>query len=235
MTTTTQVISFYIPRMRAGWTEPQIEAVLKNTIGILDRVDFGDYIPQDQTAIRSAFIHMAWINNEWLEWFNRETASNGHCRLQVTYNEYWMLLPNKNPIPSTHLNVHQLADITRKQDERIAELEAKVAQLTEQLASRVEPPRLQRQLRTISMASDSLDDVRANLDQDFLQEAIDSYREQEMDRLYRSWQEAEEGEEDEYADMPPLISISASDSESDNEGSTGSDRMKISEELCGNN
>jgi hypothetical protein len=82
------------------------------------------------------------------------------------------------------------------------------------------------------MASDSLDDFRANLDQDFLQEAIDSFREQEMERLYRSWQEAEEGEEDEYADMPPLIDIN---SDSEDEGSTGSDRMKISEELCGNN
>jgi hypothetical protein len=231
MTTTTQVISFYIPRIKSTWTSEGISNAVYNTLGLVDRVDFGEFVPPDQTGIRSAFIHMSWLRPLVQDWIEQEIAAKGHCRLQVTYNEYWMLLHNKNPIPSTHLNVHQLADITRKQDERIAELEAKVAQLTEQLAARVEPPHL---VRTISMASDSLDDFRANLDQDFLQEAIDSFREQEMERLYRSWQEAEEGEENEYADMPELINID-SDSESDNEGSTGSDRMKISEELCGNN
>jgi hypothetical protein len=234
MTTTTQTISFYVPRMRAHWTEQQIFNAMRETIGVVDRVDFGDFVPLDQTSIRCAFIHMAWVNYDWQEWLEREIAANGHCKFQVTYDEYWMLLPNKNPIPKTHLNVHQLAEITRKQDERIEELEALVSRLTEQLENRTEPPRLERSVRTISMGSDSLDDFRANLDQDFLQEAIDSFREQEMERLYRSWQEAEEGEEDEYADMPELIDID-SDSESDNEGSTGSDRMKISEELCGNN
>jgi len=234
MTTTTQTISFYVPRIRAHWTEQQIFNAMRETIGVVDRVDFGDFVPLNQTGIRCAFIHMAWVNYDWKDWLEREIETNGHCRYQVTYDEYWMLLPNKNPIPKTHLNVHQLADITRKQDERIAELEALVSRLTEQLENRTEPPRLERSVRTISMGSDSLDDFRANLDQDFLQEAIDSFREQEMERLYRSWQEAEEGEEDEYADMPELIDID-SDSESDNEGSTGSDRMKISEELCGNN
>jgi len=232
MTTTTQVISFYVPRIRSAWTSEEVSNAVYNTLGLVDRVDFGEFVPPDQTGIRSAFIHMSWLRPHAQEWIEQEIAAKGHCRLQVTYNEYWMLLHNKNPIPSTHLNVHQLADITRKQDGRIAELEAKVAQLTEQLAARVEPPRLQRHVRTISMASDSLDDVRASLDQNFLQESIDSFREQEMERLYRSWQEAEEGEEDEYADMPPLIDIN---SDSEDEGSTGSDRMKISEELCGNN
>jgi hypothetical protein len=236
MTTTTQIISFYVPRMRAHWTEQQIsDAIWRHTIGIVDRVDFGDFVPLNQTNIRSAFIHMSWMEVWGEAWIEKEIAANGHCKFQVTYDEYWMLLPNKNPIPRTHLNVHQLAEITRKQDERIAELEALVAQLTERLETpaptpRTEPPRL---VRTISMASDSLDDFRTNLNQDYLQEALDSFREQEMERLYRSWQEAEEGEEDEYTDMPALISCSESDSE--DEGSTGSDRMKISEELCGNN
>jgi hypothetical protein len=230
MTTTTQTISFYVPRMRAYWTEQQIFDAMRETIGVVDRVDFGDFVPLNQTGIRCAFIHMAWVNYDWKDWLEREIETNGHCRYQVTYDEYWMLLPNKNPIPKTHLNVHQLADITRKQDERIAELEAKVLQLTKELESCAQP--LERLNNNIPMPNDSLDDICSNLDQDFLQEAIDSFREQEMERLYRSWQEAEEGEEDEYADMPPLIDI---DSDSENEGSTGSDRMKISEELCGNN
>lgn len=233
-TTTDEIISFYVPRMRAHWTIDQISNWV-SCLGVVDRIDLGDFVPSNQTGIRCAFIHMSWLCPGVQEWIDEETASKGHPKLQVPNNEYWMLLPNKNPIPRTHLNIHQLAEITRKQDARIAELEALVAQLTERLETpaptpRVEPSRL---VRTISMANDSLDDFRTNLNQDYLQEAIDSFREQEMERLYRTWQEAEEGERDEYADMPALISCSESDSE--DEGSTGSDRMKISEELCGNN
>ena len=223
MTTTIQPISFYIPRIKSAWTSELISNAMYNTLGLVDRVDFGDFVPLDQTGIRCAFIHMACLNNGWREYIEREIEAFGHYKFQVTYNEYWMLLPNKNPIPRTHLNIHQLAEITRKQDERIAQLQALVVQLAGQLESRT-PSRLE---RTISMASDSLDEIRTNLNQDYLQEAIDSFREEEMERLYKSWQEAE------YADMPALISCSDSDSE--DEGSTGSDRMRMSEELCGNN
>lgn len=224
MTTTTEIISFYVPRMRAHWTIDQISNWV-SPLGVVDRIDLGDFVPSNQTGIRCAFIHMSWLCSGVQEWIDEETASKGHPKLQVPNNEYWMLLPNKNPIPRTHLNIHQLAEITRKQDERIAQLQALVVQLAGQLETRTpSPSRLE---RTISMANDSLDEIRTNLNQDYLQEAIDSFREQEMERLYKSWQEAE------YADMPALISCSESDSE--DEGSTGSDRMKISEELCGNN
>lgn len=223
MTTTTQIISFYVPRMRAHWTIDQISNWV-SPLGVVDRIDLGDFVPSNQTGIRCAFIHMSWLCSGVQEWIDEETANKGHPKLQVPNNEYWMLLPNKNPIPRTHLNIHQLAEITRKQDERIAQLQALVVQLAGQL----ETPTPSHLEHTISMANDSLDEIRTNHNQEyqFLSRPAPRLCEEDMERLYKSWQE------DEYADMPALISCSESDSE--DEGSTGSDRMRMSEELCGN-
>jgi hypothetical protein len=159
------------------------------------------------------------------EWFDHEVASKGYCRLQVTHNEYWMLLPNKNPVLTTHLNIHQLAEITTKQDARITMLEALVAQLTQKGEWKSEDADMPELIHIIESDSEKpAARTRANCPR--------------SERFYGHLIESDSEDEDEYADMPELIDIESADSEDEGEGSTGTtgkDRMRISEELCGNN
>jgi hypothetical protein len=133
---TGQIMSFYIPRMRTFWTQDQIAALLYHSVGVVDRVDYGDYAPANQRDTGYAFVHFSEIHEENREWINNEIYSNGNCRIQVAFDEFWMLVPNKNPIPATHLNIHQLAYTINKQNERITTLESMVYYLQTQLDAR---------------------------------------------------------------------------------------------------
>jgi hypothetical protein len=120
--------SFYIPRMKAFWNQDQISLIISRTIGsTIERVDFGDFLSSLNTEdLRYAFIHFTFIDPYYQTAIRYEIELQGYFKLQVSDIEFWMLFPNNNPIPRTHLNTHQLADITKKQEERIASLEAEL-------------------------------------------------------------------------------------------------------------
>ena len=103
----------------------------------VDRVDYGDYSPANQSYTGYVFVHFIEIPEVNREWINNELCSYGHCRIQIAFDEFWMLIPNKNPIPTTHLNIHQLADIVNKQNDRISTLETMVHYLQTQIESRI--------------------------------------------------------------------------------------------------
>jgi hypothetical protein len=192
-------VSFYVPRIRETWTEYHIYSALYHTLGIVERVDFGETI---QPGLRYAFVHMNLMNPTFSEKVNQEMTKNGHFKLQVTANEFWMLIPNKNPIAATHLNVHQLAEITKKQDERIDFLESMVLDLKAQIETLTNIN--SRKPGTISLACDSLEGFRENLDNNKKFCGIDF--EKDVKVCYKNWQEVGLDPVDEYADMPELIS-----------------------------
>jgi hypothetical protein len=163
-----QVLSFYIPRVRSYWTEQNIAHVLRvNEVGVLNRVDFGDFVPSGQTGIRCMFIHLnSFASDVTSRIVHSEIKETGHYRLQVSENEFWMLIPKFNPLQKTHLNIHQLADITRKQEEKILCLEEKIVQLTKRLESQSNPY-LNNYCRKIAMSSDSFDDAVVKLRNNF--------------------------------------------------------------------
>jgi len=125
---TNAATSFYIPRMRGTWTTDQVKQTIEQNLrmGTIDRVDFGDFVPVGQTDTRSGFLHMAFVDPTWANWLKQHVETTGHARLQITEDEFWMLIPNRNPLPNTHLNIHQLAEITRNQSQRIVTLEATI-------------------------------------------------------------------------------------------------------------
>ena len=175
---TGQVMSFYIPRVRTFWTQEQIAALLYHSVGIVDRVDYGDYVPANQTDTCYAFVHFSEICQGNREWIDNEIYYNGYCKIQVAFDEFWMLVPNRNPIPTTHLNIHQLADTIAKQTDRISTLESMVYYLQAQLGARAADHRI--------FVTDT-----NNLQYDFRLEDLSSV-----------------SEDDDYADMPGLIPVS---------------------------
>jgi hypothetical protein len=182
---TSQIMSFYIPRMRTFWTQDQIAALLYHSIGVVDRVDYGDYSPANQTYTGYTFVHFSEICQENREWIDREIYSKGHCRIQVAFDEFWMLIPNRNPIPTTHLNIHQLADTLKKQADQISTLETMVYYLQSQLEARcTQAP----DYRTINRFGEKV-----------------SYGDVSPMSISQS-------DDDDYADMPGLIPITSDNS-----------------------
>lgn len=176
---TSQIMSFYIPRMRTFWTQDQIAALLYHSVGVVDRVDYGDYVPANQTDTFYTFIHFSEIPEGNREWINNEIYSKGHCRIQVAYDEFWMLVPNRSPIPNTHLNIHQIADTINKQNDRISTLENMVYYLQSQLEARAPTHRI------FVTDTNNAQDAK----QDFSPMSVS------------------QSEHDDYSDMPELIPV----------------------------
>jgi hypothetical protein len=116
--------SFYIPIVDVSVTEQDIiNAFEFADICRISRVDFVE-IP-DKSNVCHAFVH---VNN----WYNSNAASLAfweitnkgshkfyHSRALFKLNTYWLLLPNKNPVPPTRLNIHQLAFMVIEMEKKI--------------------------------------------------------------------------------------------------------------------
>lgn len=204
--------SFYIPRIRTTWTEQQIASeMFMQGIGIINRVDFGDFAPAEQKFTRSAFVHFDSFDPQNEAYFASVFEHEGKIKIHVGgHGEYWFLLENKNPVPKTHLNIHQLAENYKKQEEKIAMLEETLNAVIEHLVSLHsilsfpefdEVPAAPRKQRMCQMdLSEDLQDIATNLDESFLaEEKKHQYSSQEDEHIYG------ELDEDEYADMPDLI------------------------------
>jgi hypothetical protein len=149
--------SIYIPRMSTIHTEDSITRLMSlHNIGTVMRVDFttinkkpGFSENTDSTVI-SAFVHFSdpiiksdgcydsatitHVSN--LDFWNC-MAYNQSYRLQITHNEYWICLKNKNPIQRTMMNIHQVVENGRHLEKLVEEhrimlesQEKKIAELT---------------------------------------------------------------------------------------------------------
>ena len=133
--------SIYIPRMSTIHTEDSITRLMSlHNIGTVMRVDFttinkkpGFSENTDSTVI-SAFVHFSdpiiksdgcydsatitHVSN--LDFWNC-MAYNQSYRLQITHNEYWICLKNKNPIQRTMMNIHQIVENGRHLEKLVEE------------------------------------------------------------------------------------------------------------------
>lgn len=122
--------SIYIPRMSINQTEESVSQYMAYfRIGKVSRVDFtpinkkpGFRETYDQ-GVKSAFVHFSitWFSVNKIYRFQGETVSGNSefwynigseksYKLQVSDNEYWICLKNKNPIQKTLMNIHQVVE-----------------------------------------------------------------------------------------------------------------------------
>jgi hypothetical protein len=121
-------------------------------IGTVERVDFtpinkkpgfGENVDE---VVMSAFVHFSdpllgydncynYMSDSYLgnNDFWDDIASNQPYKLQITRNEYWICLKNKNPVQYTMMNIHQVVENSRhleklleEQNNKIQELEGKI-------------------------------------------------------------------------------------------------------------
>ena len=130
------MISIYIPRVKKTTHQQNICAVFMN-LGII--VHCIDIVPIhkekhgftenfDNSDYMSAFVygvitHPAENEMYVALWLCECSEKNTAFKLQVSQSEYWMLLKNKNPIPRTMMNIHQVVENARYLETKVEEQE----------------------------------------------------------------------------------------------------------------
>ena len=212
-------MSFYIPYVPNGWDEESIRGVFSNlSIGLVDRVDFFDTGNWSHDGTRawalSAFVHLKyWSCSHYSDLVYDGIQTTGQWKLYI-HNQpgkYFVLRKMTcEKIPATHLNVHQLAAKMTEMEREIQELR------TALIATRVAEDVLR---------GDSMD--LAEEDTDFYNNYEDSGR-LSMAEMVDQTQEFQRKMGYSYSGVPMDV-----DSDTSSQGSAK--RMRVSEELCGNN
>jgi uncharacterized coiled-coil protein SlyX len=132
-------LDIYIPRISASETEDSIKEVFfKFYIGVVDYADIVATKNPDTKEVQyySAFVRLSyWGPNRYpMEVFNSTRSYKIMFPNTNGENEsYWILLPNKNPLPRTKVNVHQLAASTEKLFEQLEVAEKQLVNKTEEI------------------------------------------------------------------------------------------------------
>lgn len=124
-TLVTNNLEIYIPRISASVTEDIIKDLFFQLyIGV---VDYADIVATKNPETKEVQYYSAFIRlKHWgpdrrpMETFNNTKTFKIMLPKTAGENDaYWILLPNKNPLPRTKVNVHQLAAATDKLFEQL--------------------------------------------------------------------------------------------------------------------
>jgi len=197
-TMSSNTTSVYIPRVSKAYEYDMIvnrinTHLLVNTY----RIDFVEI--QDNDHLQSVFVHFEYDYNGYFAQCvlpqiiaKIEDESKPSYRLNLSEYEFWWVLPNLNPVQETNLNIHQIAENARLLESRVELLETMLSHQNNQinyLKSLVYPPYSYNY-------SDRRIDYRAQEEE---------YDDSEPDLL--TVEDLQEEEDDDYADMPPLIAM----------------------------
>ena len=194
--------SVYIPRLSKAYEYDMI-VNLMNTHLLVNtyRIDFVEI--QDNDHLQSVFVHFEYDYNGYFAQCvlpqiiaKMEDETKPSYRLQLSDHEFWWVLPNLNPVQETKLNIHQIAENARLLESRVELLETMLMHQNNQinyLRALVCPP-------AYYNYQDHPIDYRAQEEEYYDDDSV-------PDLLTVEDLQREEGEEDEYADMPALIPI----------------------------
>lgn len=126
------VASIYIPRMSPGYNINYINDVMtRNRIGTVSHIDFTPvnkkhgFSENYEQGFISAFIHFSST-----DYVLEHIKSGASYKIRINPNEYWICLLNKNPIPRTMMNIHQVVENCRYL-ENLIDLQGKKIELLE--------------------------------------------------------------------------------------------------------
>ena len=145
--------SIYIPRVSTCHTEVSIKNIMSSyQIGSVERVDFtpinkkpgfGENVDD---VVMSAFVHFSdpilgydncynYRSDSYLgiSHFWDTISANQPYKLQISLNEYWICLKNKNPVQRTMMNIHQVVENSRHLENLVEEQKNKIQKLEEKI------------------------------------------------------------------------------------------------------
>lgn len=220
-------MSFYIPAI-GNMSECDIaRAFWMNDVGVVDRVDFFE----NSAGVWCAFVHFEELyDNEFVSRIFNSIEIYGSYQFWFSETEYFILREMKCPkIPATSMNIHQIADKLTQHEAKIAENEAKIAELQAKILEQddlIYDYRRQ-QLATIEHGRLAHRAMWARSPSD------DSY-DVNMDEIVNSLISPRWPEEDDSG-FPSIYPAESDDAMSVESSGSGSKRMQMSAELCGNN
>jgi hypothetical protein len=177
--------------MSVLYTEEEVINVMFNLrIGTVTRVDFVNigqkpgfkeiiddnykaafvhlYLPRDETSKhKHNHNHVYPRNQDILDMIDADEP----CRIQVSPNEYWVILRNKNPVPQTMMNIHQvvengrhLENVILKQNKKLEEQSQKLEEQSQKLEEQSQKleeqsQKLEEQDATIKKLESKLDGI----------------------------------------------------------------------------
>ena len=209
--------SFYIPAV-GNISECDIaRAFWINNIGEVDRVDFFE----NTAGIWCAFVHFNELyDNHTVYRILNAIDAHGSYKFWFNENEYFILREMNCPkIPKTFMNIHQIADKLTQHETKIAELEAKIYEQDEIINGY-----RRKQLETIEYGRLAHRAMWAR------SPSSDSY-DVDVDEIVNSLISPRWPDEDENG----LAAIYPEESDDTVSLDSGSRRMQMSAELCGNN
>ena len=226
MSNMSPMTSIYIPFVDSRLTEKDVISTFDYyNICDVSRVDFVE-IPE-KTNLSHAFIHVNnWYNSNnasltFWEITNKGSYKFYYSQSQSSANAFWLLLPNKNPIPKTKLNIHQLAVMISEMEKKIVDQQSEMDNMRKRIADL--------ELTSIYVA-DKVDSVATSTrthtfwknehDTDNGVVDEDDYDEHN-DVLNTAF--ISDDEDDIYDDVPDLIECSDSDDDSDSDDADTND------------
>jgi hypothetical protein len=214
MSNMSPMTSIYIPFVDSRFNEKDVISTFNYyNICNVSRVDFVE-IP-DKTNVCHAFVH---VNN----WYNSNNASVAfwditnkgsykfyYSQSQMTSNAFWLLLPNKNPIPQTKLNIHQLAVMISEMEKKMADQQAEMDEMRKRIADL--------ELTSVYVA-DKVDSVATRRHTFWKNDSDNGVVDEDDEDDILNTAFISDDEDDEHDDVPDLIECSSdSDNDSDSD------------------
>ena len=126
----------YVPRASLRTTEQQVkDQLFRSQIGNVEYCDLVTIKDKDtkQPLYAQLFIKLAcW---DLLSRAKADFERNGSIKIYLTDSEFWIVLPNKNPLPRTHVNTSQLAASTEKLFEQSETMEKRMDSFQDEMRS----------------------------------------------------------------------------------------------------
>ena len=176
----------YVPRASLRTTEDQVKDLLfRSQIGNVEYCDLVTIKDKDtkQPLYTQLFIKLAcW---DLMSRAKSDFERNGSIKLYLSDTEFWMILPNKNPLPRTHVNTSQLAASTEKLFVQTEAIEKRMDSFEDEMRAEMAEMRAFMKLQQQSIDALKTELSSANLDIEQLNTNIEQLREANSQLIYQ--------------------------------------------------
>ena len=131
-----QNLELYIPRANLRTTEQQVrDHFFSCNIGTVEHCDLVVTKDKETKQPQFASVFIKLITWSPLTDACADFTKNGSIKLHLSRNsnEFWVVLPNKNPLPRTHVNTSQLAASTEKLFEQTEKMNDKAEKFQDEM------------------------------------------------------------------------------------------------------
>lgn len=135
--------SIYIPRIRSTHTEASITYIIRRfNIGRVFRVDFTHInkkpgFQEIDGLFMSVFIHFSdSFKNINIQFWEDIFAGRPH-KLEISNQEFWICLKNKNPVQFTRMNIHQVVENARHLENVVFEQQKLIEELKNKMENQM--------------------------------------------------------------------------------------------------